>query len=106
MAITRQKQQCYDLHTNVGLLNRVNNAVGGFTHVNVAANVLVVVAHERHKGLIREGEICDLIETIILLAFYSSIRGSSVWSLRVVDLACSHDVFREKGRAQGMRQSV
>ena len=85
--ITRQKQQRYDLHTIVGLLNRVNNAVRGFTHVNVAVDVLVVVAHERHKWPFREGKICDLIETIIPLAYYGSIRSSSVWSLRVVHLA-------------------
>ena len=87
MVLTRQKQQLYDLHTIVGLLDRVNNAARGFTHVNVAVDVLVVVAHERHKWIIREGKICDLIETIILLAFSCSIRGSSVWSLRVVHLA-------------------
>ncbi len=87
MVLTRQKQQRYDLHTIVGLLDRVNNADEFFTHVNVAVDVLVVVAHERHKWIIREGKIYDLIETIIPLAFYCSIRGGSVWSLRVVHLA-------------------
>ena len=57
-----------NLHTLFGCLDRVVNADGSFTRVEVTVDVITIVAHERHMGLIRKWEVSDLIEPKILLA--------------------------------------
>ena len=72
-----------NLHTFLGLFDRVGNAQGVFTHVEVTVDVNTIVAHERHMGLIRKGEVCDLIKPKILLAGGCSICCVSVGTLPI-----------------------